>query len=147
MTLVASSFEIPLHQLAHGRSGDKGNCSNISVIAYHPAFFPLLVEQLTCERVAELFHHRQPSAIHRYVLPKLAALNFVLEDVLDGGVNQSLNLDGHGKTLAFLLLEMTVQVPKGFLAFPVLAGESLSGSPHPLPEPVEGSGERDDGVS
>jgi hypothetical protein len=104
-------IEVALHRLAHGRSGDKGNCSNISVIAYRPAFFPILVEQVTSEQVAQLFRHRRPSAVHRYVLPKLAALNFVLEDVLDGGVNEALNLDGHGKTLAFLLLELEVLVP------------------------------------
>jgi len=102
---------VPLHRLAHGRSGDKGNCSNISVIAYQPAFFPLLVEQVTNERVALLFRARQPRAVQRYVLPKLGALNFVLEDILDGGVNEALNLDSHGKTLAFLLLEMEVLIP------------------------------------
>lgn len=101
----------PLHQIAHGRTGDKGNTANISVIAYKPEFYPILLEQVTVERVAECFRHRQPTAIHRYELPKLHALNFVLEDVLNGGVNQSLNLDSHGKTLAFLLLEMMVTLP------------------------------------
>jgi hypothetical protein len=103
--------EIPLHQLAHGRSGDKGNHSNISVIAYRPEFFPILLEQVTAERVATLFQARRPSAVRRYVLPKLGALNFVLEDILDGGVNEALNLDSHGKTLAFLLLELTLCIP------------------------------------
>jgi hypothetical protein len=103
-------YEVALHRLAHGRSGDKGNCSNISVIAYRPEFFPILVAQVTCDQVALLFRQRRPSAVHRYVLPKLGALNFVLEDVLDGGVNEALNLDSHGKTLAFLLLDLKVQV-------------------------------------
>lgn len=103
---------IPLHQIAHSRTGDKGNCSNISVIAYQPEFFPVLVEQVTVERVAALFQARHPTAVRRYVLPKLGALNFVLEDVLDGGVNEALNLDSHGKTLAFRLLELMVTVPK-----------------------------------
>jgi len=106
---------VPLHHVAHGRSGDKGNCSNISVIAYRPEIFPLLVAQVTGDRVAELFHARRPTAVKRYVLPKLGALNFVLEDVLDGGVNEALNLDSHGKTLAFLLLELTVQIPVEFV--------------------------------
>lgn len=105
------SESIPLYKLAHGRTGDKGNRSNISVIAYRPEFFPLLVEQVTEERVAAMFRHRQPAAVYRYVLPKLAALNFVLDDVLDGGVNDSLNLDTHGKALAFLLLELEISVP------------------------------------
>lgn len=107
--------EIPLHRIAHGRTGDKGNCSNISVIAYQPEFFPLLVEQVTVERVAAHFAARQPTAVRRYLLPKLGALNFVLEDVLDGGVNEALNLDSHGKTLAFFLLELRVTVPTALL--------------------------------
>jgi hypothetical protein len=102
---------IPLYKLAHGRTGDKGNRSNISVIAYRPEFFPVLVEQVTEQRVAAIFRHRKPSAVYRYVLPKLGALNFVLDDVLDGGVNDSLNLDTHGKALAFLLLELEIWVP------------------------------------
>ncbi len=106
---------VPLHRLAHGRTGDKGNTSNISVIAYRPEFYPILLEQVTVERVAELFRHRRPTAIHRYQLPKLHALNFVLADLLDGGVNQSLNLDSHGKTLAFLLLEMPIELPNQLL--------------------------------
>lgn len=101
-----------LHRLAHGRAGDKGDTVNLSVIAYHPDFFPILVEQVTAERVGELFRHRAPSAVKRYVLPKLGALNFVLEHALDGGVNEALNLDGHGKTLSYRLLQMTVQLPE-----------------------------------
>jgi hypothetical protein len=58
-----------------------------------------------------LFQHRSPSAVKRYVLPKLGALNFVLEHALDGGVNEALNLDGHGKTLSYRLLQMTIQLP------------------------------------
>lgn len=103
--------ELPLHRLAHGRSGDKGNTANISVIVYRPEFFPILVEQVTVERVTALFRHRQPTAVRRYMLPRLGALNFVLENVLAGGVNESLHLDGHGKTLAFLLLDLAVSIP------------------------------------
>ena len=102
---------IPLHRIAHGRAGDKGDTANVSVIAYRPKFFPLLVEQVTEDRVAEIFRDRAPTAVRRYVLPKLCALNFVLEAALDGGVNDSLGLDTHGKTLAFLLLGAEVQVP------------------------------------
>lgn len=99
-----------LHQLAHARTGDKGNCSNISVIAYHPLVWPLLVAQVTEDRVAALFADRKPSKITRYVLPRLQALNFVLDDVLEGGVNGSLNLDAHGKALSFLLLTLPIEV-------------------------------------
>lgn len=106
-----SIIEVPLHAVAHGRAGDKGNRSNISIIAYDPAIFELLVGQVTEERVLGVFRHRGASAVRRYVLPHLNALNFVIDDALEGGVNASLNLDGHGKTLSFLLLgELTVKV-------------------------------------
>jgi hypothetical protein len=107
---------VPLHRLAHGRTGDKGNRSNISIIAYDPRHFDLLVAQVTEERVRQAMSHRRPGRIQRFVLPKLHALNFVIDDVLDGGVNSSLNLDAHGKALVFLLLDMTVEVPALLLA-------------------------------
>lgn len=102
---------VPLSYLAHGRTGDKGNHSNISVIAYEPQSWPLLLEQVTEARVAELFAHRRPSRVTRYLLPQLQALNFVLEDVLEGGVNDALNLDGHGKSLSGLLLSLPIHRP------------------------------------
>jgi hypothetical protein len=109
-------IQIPLHRIAHSRTGDKGSTANISLIAYEPEFFPLLVEQVTEARVRELFLHRRSTEVRRYVLPKLGALNFVLEDALDGGVNDSLNLDTHGKTLSFLLLSLKIEVPAEFAA-------------------------------
>ena len=99
---------LPLHRLAHGRTGDKGDRSNISVIAYRRELYEILVAQVTEARVAALFAHRRPSAVKRYLLPKLGAMNFVIDGVLDGGVNGSLNLDTHGKALAFLLLDMPI---------------------------------------
>ena len=103
--------EVPLREIAHARTGDKGNRTNISLIAYDARHYELLVEQVTPERVAEQFAYRKPSHIARYLLPKIGAMNFVLVDVLDGGVNDSLNLDMHGKALSFHLLAITVQVP------------------------------------
>ena len=102
---------VPLHLIAHGRTGDKGDRSNISVFAYRPEAFPFIVEQLTEARVAEAFRHRRPTAVKRYVLPKLHGMNFVIDGVLDGGVNDSLNLDTHGKSLVFRVLELEVEVP------------------------------------
>jgi hypothetical protein len=102
--------EVVLHELAHARTGDKGNRVNISLIAYRAQDYALLVEHVTEERVAEHFAHRRPTKVVRYLLPKLAAMNFVLDDVLDGGVNDSLNLDMHGKALSFHLLAMSVKV-------------------------------------
>jgi hypothetical protein len=109
--MATDDRRMPLHRIAHGRAGDKGDTTNVSVIAYRPEFFPLLAEQVTEERVAEIFGDRTPSAVRRYVLPKLGALNFVLEGALDGGVNEALGLDTHGKTLAYLVLGLEVEVP------------------------------------
>jgi hypothetical protein len=109
--------DMRLHALAHGRSGDKGNSLNISLIAYAPEVFPLLVETVTESAVAALFAYRKPSAVRRYVLPRLHALNFVLENVLDGGVTQALNLDSHGKTLSYRLLGLTIAVPDDLVRF------------------------------
>lgn len=103
--------EVSLREIAHARTGDKGNRTNISLIAYDPRHYDLLVEQVTPERVARQFAYRRPSHVERYLLPKLGAMNFVLDDVLDGGVNDSLNLDMHGKALSFHLLAITVQLP------------------------------------
>jgi hypothetical protein len=108
--------EIALYELAHGRTGDKGNMVNISLIAYRDEDYALLQEQVTPERVAAYFGHRHPTAVRRYLLPRLAAMNFVLDDVLDGGVNDSLNLDMHGKSLSFHLLAMKIRVPAAVAA-------------------------------
>jgi hypothetical protein len=109
--MSAPALRVPLHRLAHGRTRDQGNRANISVIAWHPAFWPLLVSQLTEAAVASQFAHRRPASVRRYLLPSLQAMNFVIDDVLDGGVNDSLNLDSHGKALSYLLLDLHVEVP------------------------------------
>lgn len=113
---------VPLYQAAHGRTGDKGNRSNISVIAWDAALYPLLVEQLTEAAVAAHFAHRRPTQVRRYLLPGLQAMNFVLDGVLDGGVNDALNLDTHGKALSFWLLDLPVQIPAALV--PLLRGPS-----------------------
>lgn len=107
---------LPLHRLAHSRAGDKGGTANISLISYHPEFFPLILKEVTVERVQELFRHRKSSTVRRYVLPKIGALNFVIENGLEGGVNEALNLDSHGKTLSYLLLSLEIQVPAELVA-------------------------------
>ena len=112
----SNTVELALYQLAHGRAGDKGNTSNISVIAWDSECFALLVEQLTESRVAQWFAYRHPTKVTRHVLPKLEAMNFVLEGVLDGGVNDALNLDTHGKGLSFWMLDMPIAVPKALAA-------------------------------
>ena len=117
---ASDTIEVPLYRAAHGRTGDKGDRSNISVVAWQPSLYPLLEAQLTPERVAAWFRHRAPSRVQRFLLPKLQAMNFVLDGVLDGGVNDALNLDTHGKALSFLLLDMPVEVPQALV--PLLAG-------------------------
>ncbi len=111
MTPTHPTVTVPLYRLAHSRTGDKGNRSNISVIAWHPALWDVLVEQVTEAAVAQRFAPRRPRQVTRYLLPQLQAMNLVLDDVLDGGVNDSLNLDSHGKALSYLLLDMPVTVP------------------------------------
>ena len=108
---TASIITVPLYRLAHSRTGDKGNRSNISVIAWHPALWDVLVDQVTESAVARQFALRQPRQVTRYLLPQLQAMNIVLDDVLDGGVNDALNLDSHGKALSYWLLSLPVQVP------------------------------------
>ena len=115
-----SPLKVPLYRAAHGRTGDKGDRSNISVIAWAPALYPLIVEQITEARIAHQFAHRRPTQITRHLLPNLHAMNVVLDDVLDGGVNDALNLDSHGKALSFLLLELPLDVPAAWL--PLLRG-------------------------
>lgn len=103
--------EVPLHAIAHSRAGDKGNRLNMSLIPYDPAHYAAIAEQVTEARVLDLFRHRGATRVVRHDLPTLGAFNFVVDDVLEGGVNGSLNLDGHGKTHSFRLLSLTVTLP------------------------------------
>ncbi len=102
-----------LYDIAHARAGDKGNCSNISLIPYRADDYQLLLQQVTETRVLEWFRCKGATKVIRYELPLLPALNFVIQDVLEGGVNESLNLDSHGKSLSYRLLEMSVETSAG----------------------------------
>jgi hypothetical protein len=95
-----------LRDVAHSRTGDKGNTSNISVIAYRAEDFPRIRELVTAERVRAQLAGLMPSQVTRYELPKLGALNFVIAGALGGGVTRSLALDAHGKALSSILLDM-----------------------------------------
>jgi len=97
-----------VYDLAHGRAGDKGNTSNISVIAYNDAAWKILQKQLTVDVVAKAFSHITTDTITRYDLPKLQALNFVIEGALGGGVTRSLAQDAHGKSLSSLMLSIEI---------------------------------------
>ena len=108
-----NSTKRPLSSIAHGRSGDKGNHSNIAVIAYTDAGFAWLREHLTAEKVAAYFAPLGPSRVERYEAANVRGLNFMLYDVLGGGASQSLRSDTQGKTLALALLRMEIEVPEG----------------------------------
>ena len=97
-----------LGELAHGRSGDKGNHANIGIACRSEAAYRHLAGVLTADRVAEYFRELGPSRVVRYELPNLLAFNFLLYDVLDGGASRSLRIDSQGKTLALQLLEMEI---------------------------------------
>jgi hypothetical protein len=113
---MSGKIDIALYRLAHARSGDKGDRLNISLICYDPAFYAPIAEGATAERVATHFAARTPRRVVRYDLPKLCAFNYVLDGILEGGVNASLGLDGHGKSLSFFLLAMKIPVDANLLA-------------------------------
>jgi hypothetical protein len=95
-----------LYEIAHSRTGDKGNISTISVIAFREKDYPMLCEKLTEDKVLEWFAPIGATKVTRYEIPSLGALNFVLENTLGGGVTRSLALDTHGKSLSGLILEI-----------------------------------------
>ena len=97
-----------LRALAHSRTGDKGNISNISVIAYRDEDYPFLCEHVTAARVKEHFREIVTGDVTRYELPAISALNFVLKGTLGGGVTRSLALDAHGKSLSSALLDLEI---------------------------------------
>lgn len=104
-------MQVPLYDLAHTRSGDKGDKCNVGVIARRPAYYPILVRELTAERVKRYFGEWCRGPVERFELPNLEALNFVLHRALDGGALASLRLDTQGKTYGFALLRMPIEVP------------------------------------
>ncbi|WP_276391469.1 AtuA-related protein [Eudoraea chungangensis] len=95
-----------LREIAHSRTGDKGNMVNISVIAYERKDYELLLREVTAECVQSYFSDRVTGEVIRYEIPSIAALNFVMQDALGGGVTRSLFLDKHGKSLSSALLDM-----------------------------------------
>jgi len=99
---------VKLREIAHSRTGDKGNTSNISVIAFDQKDYPLLERQVTAERVKGHFAGVARGEVTRYELPNIGALNFVLRDTLGGGVTRSLALDAHGKGLSSAILDLEI---------------------------------------
>jgi hypothetical protein len=109
-----------LGEIAHGRSGDKGNHANIAIIAYTQSGYEWLRVHLSAELVAEYFEPMQPSRVVRYEAPNVWGLNFMLHDILAGGASRSLRIDTQGKTLALALLRMRIDAPAG--ARPIRGG-------------------------
>jgi hypothetical protein len=101
-----------LVEIAHARSGDKGNSCNIGVIARKPEYYPVLLEQVTAERVREHFRGWVRGAVARYEMPYIHSLNFVLTDALGGGATASLRADNQGKTMGGALLRLPVELPE-----------------------------------
>ncbi len=95
-----------VYELGHSRAGDKGNTSNVSVIAYDEAAWERLRRELTVERVMQAYWHVAQGPVTRYELPRLRALNFVIENALGGGVTTSLAIDAHGKTLSYVMQDI-----------------------------------------
>jgi hypothetical protein len=104
-------MKVKLINLAHARSGDKGDTANIGLIALKPEFFPLLLEQVTAERVKKHFTGICKGHVERFELPNLGALNFLLHESLGGGGTITLRHDAQGKTLSTALLRMEIEVP------------------------------------
>lgn len=105
---------IKLAEIAHARSGDKGDGSNVGLIAYTDAGFAIIEAQVTTERVKEHYREICFGEVERYVLPNLKALNFILHDSLGGGGTESVKTDAQGKTHGMAILSMEVEVPYDF---------------------------------
>lgn len=116
-------MQVLLQHVAHTRSGDKGNTSNIAVFAYAPELYPLLREQLTAERFKAFYRGAIKGPVTRYEAANLHALNFVCQGALGGGVSRSLCLDNYGKALSAAVLGFTLDVPEALR--PLLRGQHL----------------------
>ena len=101
---------IKLKDIAHGRSGDKGNAANIGIIAFNEEGYQILLKYVTAQAVQKHFQGICLAKVDRYELPNILALNFVLHDTLGGGGTVSLKLDAQGKTLAAALLRMEIEI-------------------------------------
>ena len=104
-------MKVRLVDIAHARSGDKGDTANVGLIALRPEWYDLIAKQVTRERVTEHFSGMIEGEVERYELPNLNALNFLLHGALDGGGTLSLKTDAQGKVYSTALLRMTIDVP------------------------------------
>jgi hypothetical protein len=110
-------MRVKVYDLAHSRSGDKGDVSNVAVIAYDEKKWVILQRELTAERVMEAYSGVAKGPVTRYEIPKLRALNFVIENALAGGVTRSLRLDPHGKSLSSIVLAIELPCTEDEIRF------------------------------
>jgi hypothetical protein len=116
-------MKVKLQHVAHARSGDKGDTSNISVFSYVPEFYPLLKDQLSAERFKAFYAGAIKGEVIRYEVDNLEAMNFVCHGALGGGVSRSLCLDNYGKALSAAILGFEIEVPNELS--PLLRGSAL----------------------
>ena len=109
---IRESRQVPLTRLAHARSGDKGDTANVGLIALREEYYPLLVREVTAERVKRHFEGICKGKVERFELPNLGALNFLLHESLGGGGTLSLMTDAQGKTFSTALLRMELAIPE-----------------------------------
>lgn len=105
------SKKVKLREIAHSRAGDKGNINNVGLFAYKMEDYPILVSQVTADRVKALYDGTVKGKVERFELPEIGALNFVLYDSLGGGVSRTLGLDTYGKALSSAILSLDVEIP------------------------------------
>jgi hypothetical protein len=108
----SSKRRVRLVELAHARSGDKGDTANVGLIAREPRYYPLLVKHVTVARVARHFKGMITGRVERFELPNLHALNFLLHGALDGGGTISLKTDAQGKVFSTALLRLVLELPR-----------------------------------
>ena len=101
---------VKLREIAHARAGDKGDVSNISLWAFEPRHYAAVKAQVTPDRLKQNYANLFRGKIMRYELDHLHGLNFVMQEAIEGGVNSSLNLDSHGKSFSFLVLDLEVEI-------------------------------------
>ncbi len=109
-------MKVQLIRLAHGRSGDKGDTSNVGVIALKPEYYEIIKREVTPERVKEHFGDMVKGAVERFEMPNIGALNFLLHNALGGGGTITLKHDAQGKTMSTALLRMEIEVPDDLLS-------------------------------
>jgi hypothetical protein len=124
-------MRVPLHRVAHARSGDKGDASNVGLLADSPRLYEVLRREVTVERVKEHFRQVCRGPVERFEVPNLLALNFLLHDSLGGGGTLSLKTDAQGKTHGQGLLTMEIEVPDELVpaADPMRAGPGVTTAP------------------